>query len=191
MAPSLYNLGVPRLIHLNGPPGIGKSTLAQLYVDRHPGVLNLDIDLLRVLVGGWQDRFEETGQVVRPIALSMAHTHLRAGYDVVMPQYLRRISEIERFETAAHEGRAEFREVLLMDSKERSIQRFTGRRSELHWHLHVNEYVDRNGGDALLGAMHDGLADVVRTRPQVVVVPSVAAAVEQTYTALIAALDGR
>ena len=41
---------MPRLIHLNGPPGIGKSTLAQLYTGEHPGVLNLDIDQLRALV---------------------------------------------------------------------------------------------------------------------------------------------
>lgn len=36
---------VPRLIHLNGPPGIGKSVLAQLWAQDHPGVLNLDIEL--------------------------------------------------------------------------------------------------------------------------------------------------
>ncbi len=43
------------LIHVNGPPGIGKSTLSALYADRHPGTLNLDIDSLHRLVGGWQD----------------------------------------------------------------------------------------------------------------------------------------
>jgi hypothetical protein len=58
---------VPRLIHLNGPPGIGKSALAELYVDDHPGVLNLDIDLLRTLIGGWRDRFAESGQIVWPV----------------------------------------------------------------------------------------------------------------------------
>ena len=89
---------MPRLIHLNGPPGIGKSTLAQMYVDDHPGVLNLDIDQVRCLIGGWRERFAETGEIVRPIARSMAATHLQAGYDVVMPQYIGRLSEIERFE---------------------------------------------------------------------------------------------
>jgi MoxR-like ATPase len=34
-----------RLVHLNGPPGIGKSTLAAVYADRHPGTLNLDVDV--------------------------------------------------------------------------------------------------------------------------------------------------
>lgn len=52
---------VPRLIHVNGPPGIGKSTPADLYVKRHPGALNLDVDRLHELVGGWQDPAQPFG----------------------------------------------------------------------------------------------------------------------------------
>jgi adenylate kinase family enzyme len=53
---------VSRLIHLNGPPGIGKSTLARRYVADHPGVLNCDIDVLRSLIGGWESGFAEAGR---------------------------------------------------------------------------------------------------------------------------------
>src|SRR6478735_5069207 len=35
-----------RLIHLNGPPGIGKSTIARRYAADHPGVLVCDNDVL-------------------------------------------------------------------------------------------------------------------------------------------------
>jgi predicted kinase len=70
---------VPRFVLLNGPPGIGKSTLAHLFVDNHPGTLNLDVDQLRSMIGGWRSRFAETGQLVRPIALSAAEAHLRGG----------------------------------------------------------------------------------------------------------------
>ena len=44
-----------RLIHLNGPPGIGKTTLARRYAAEHLGVLLCDIDVLRTMIGGWQD----------------------------------------------------------------------------------------------------------------------------------------
>ncbi len=182
---------MPRLIHLNGPPGIGKSTLAQMYVDKHPGVLNLDVDLIRGLIGGWRDRFAETGEIVRPIALSIAHTHLLAGYDVIMPQYLGVLSEIERFEAVALDAGAAFWEVVLMDTKERSVERFTrrGENDELPWHRQAKEIVERNGGPALLADMHDRLIDMVRARPNAVVVPSVAEAVHRTYEALIAVLE--
>jgi len=182
---------VPRFIHLNGPPGIGKSTLAQLYVGDHPGVLNLDIDQVRGMIGGWQDRFEETGEIARPIALGMARTHLSEGRDVVMPQYLGRLSEIDRFEAVAVDTGAAFVEILLMDTKERSIQRFSSRGDddELAWHRQVRDIVDRAGGAVLLGDMYDQLVEVIRTRTNAVVVPSVAGAVRQTYEAVAAVLD--
>jgi hypothetical protein len=43
------------MIVLNGPPGCGKSTLARMYVDEHPGSVNLDIDRARDLIGRWRD----------------------------------------------------------------------------------------------------------------------------------------
>lgn len=190
--PPLYTRGVPRLIHINGPPGIGKSTLAQMYVDNHPGVLNLDIDKLRPLVGGWSDHFAETGALVRPIALAMAGTHLRAGHDVVLPQYLGRLSEIERFEAVAHQGAAMFCEIAVMDTRDRSLERFAnrGHGSDEAWHRQVQDLVDRTGGVSLLTDMYDQLTEVLRSRPAVTVVPSDADEIQRTYEAVTAVLDG-
>ena len=184
---------VPRLIHLNGPPGIGKSVLAQLWAEDHPGALNLDIDRLRALIGGWRERFAETGEIVRPLALGMAGTHLRGGRDVVMPQYLGRLSEIERFEAAAHDAGAAFREIVLMDTKEHALERF-GRRGddgddEVAWHHYVQELVERGGGQALLARMYDQLTAVLAARPMATVIPSTAGAIPQAYRALTAALS--
>jgi predicted kinase len=182
---------VPRLIHLNGPPGIGKSTLAQWYVNDHPGVLNLDIDQLRALIGGWRDRFAETGEIVRPLALCMAATHLRGGRDVVMPQLLCRLSEIACWEAAARDSGAAFCEIVLMDTKQRSLERFNHRsqNGELPWHQQIQEIVERSGGQALLADMHDQLAAVLAARPHARVVSSIAGATQQTYQTLTAILD--
>lgn len=73
-----------RLIHLNGAPGVGKSTLAQALVASRPGWLNLDIDVLRSLIGGWEGDFLGTGSVVRPLALAMVSVHLDARRTVVL-----------------------------------------------------------------------------------------------------------
>lgn len=181
---------VPRLIHLNGPPGIGKSTLAQLYADDHPGVLNLDIDRLRAMIGGWRAQFAGTGAIVRPLALGMAATHLGGGRDVVMPQYLGVLAEIERFEKVARDSGADFCEVVLMDTKQRSLDRF-GRRGgdgELGWHRYVQEVVEQGGGRALLGTMHDELTAVLAARSRAIVIASTEGAIKESYRALLAAL---
>jgi predicted kinase len=51
---------MPRLNHLNGSAGVGKSTVAQMYVVRHPGALNLDGDAIVSQIGGWRDDFWES-----------------------------------------------------------------------------------------------------------------------------------
>ena len=181
---------MPRLIHLNGPPGIGKSTLARLYVDDHPGVLNLDIDLVRTLIGGWRDRFAETGQIVRPVALAMAAAHLRGGRDVIMPQFLSRLGEIDRFDAIARDSGAAFCEIAVMDDRRQALARFyRGRNDEADWHQAVRQIVEQGGGTALLASMYDQLIGVLAVRPQVTVLASTEGAVTEAYQALTTILQ--
>ncbi|MCD6641083.1 MAG: ATP-binding protein, partial [Nocardioides sp.] len=97
-----------RLIHLNGPPGIGKSTLARRYVAENPGVLDCDVDVLRTLIGGWDTDFQAAGELIRPAALAMIEAYLANGHDVVLPQMLVRSTELARFEAAATGVGAQF-----------------------------------------------------------------------------------
>ena len=186
---------MPRLIHLNGPPGIGKSVLARMWAQDHPGVLNLDIDRLRALIGGWRERFAETGEIVRPLALGMAGTHLLGGLDIVMPQFLGRLSEIERFEAVAHQSGAVFCEIVLMDTKEHALERFRHRSDRggddgaAAWHQFVQEVVERAGGHAYLERSYDQVTAVLAARPTATVIPTAAGAIPQAYQALTAALS--
>ncbi len=150
------------LIHLNGPPGIGKSTLSALYADRHPGTLNLDIDRLHGLVGGWQDDDGRTHDVLRPLALAMASTHLRDGRDVVLPQYLARLEEIEAFEQVARDEGADFHEVVLLDEKAESVARFDRRRDDSPWGAHNRRLVEARGVRSEPGAVGDTYASLTR-----------------------------
>lgn len=140
------------------------------------------------MVGGWRDRFAETGAIVRPLAVSMAGTHLRAGRDVVLPQFLGRLREIERFEAVARDSGAEFREVVLMDTRDRCLERFARRDDDLPWVRQIRRHVAEQGGDAHLAAVYDALVDVVRRRPTATVLTSEADAVERTYQDLLAVL---
>ena len=177
---------MPRLIHLNGPPGIGKSTLAALYADRHPGTLNLDIDAVHRLVGGWPDESVDTWPAVWSLARAMAGAHLDGGHEVILPQYHAADDEIDGLAALAARHGAGFREVVLLDDRAAVLDRFDrrGRDSDDPWIRHHHRLL----APATLGAMHDSLLEVVRRRPGSTVVRSVAGAVEPTYELLEAAV---
>ena len=179
---------MPSLLLLNGPPGIGKSTLSALWAERHPRTLNLDLDTVHLLVGGWRDLDQDTHALVRPLGKAMASAYLANGHDVVLPQYLGRLDEVESFERIAHEQGADFREVVLIDDRAAAITRFDERRDDTPWNQHNRRVVADMGGDAFLDAMYDRLLDVLRARPAAVVVRSVSGAVEETYAAVEQAL---
>lgn len=139
------------LIHLNGPTGVGKSTIAARYAADHPGVLNLDADQIVRLIGGWRDNFFATVNLVRPLAITMATTHLASGHDVVMPQLVTDRGQRDRFADAAASVGAEYREIVLLAPREVSISRF---RERDH---HIDHVVEAMGGATLIHRIYDHL----------------------------------
>ncbi|MFD9888540.1 AAA family ATPase [Amycolatopsis sp. NPDC059027] len=181
---------MPRLIHLNGPSGIGKSTIAQLYADRHPGVLNLDIDQVVSLIGGWEDDFWNALKAGAALAVAMAETHLRSGHDVVMPQLATKLAEVEGFEAAASRTGSEYREIVLWSGKQQALDRFAARAAsgDPARHRRIDDIVKEKGGPVLLERIHDHVTEFLRHRPECVVVDTEEHDAEQTYDALLTVL---
>ena len=96
---------MPRLLLINGLPGSGKSTLAARYVADRPLALCLDVDVVRGLLGAWQEHPHEAGLLARRLALAMARVALHEGRDVVVPQFLGRPQFIGELEALARRCR--------------------------------------------------------------------------------------
>ena len=116
-----------RLIHLNGAPGVGKSTLARRYAADHPGVLVLEIDQLRTMVAGWQDDPVDAGTRIRTAALAAITAYLRDGGDVVLPQLIGSAEQLSRFEAAARDAEADYADVVLTAPPDEVVRRFRSR----------------------------------------------------------------
>ncbi len=155
-----------RLILLNGMPGAGKSTLARRYRDEHAGVLCIDADELRSWIGGEADDHAESA---RHLALALARAHLEAGNDVVVPQLVARVDQVERFAAVAEEAGAGFVEVM----------------------LHGSVVEARVPDDAVENLVEyaNGLADVVADRPDTHRLATRHGDVDSAYLQLLDVLD--
>jgi predicted kinase len=118
------------LLLLNGPPAVGKSTLAQRFLEDHPLALLVEVDALRMSLGQWRE-LDDSKLAARTLALALVDAHLEQGLDVVVPQYLGRPELIEALAAVAASHHARFVEVFLMDDKPEVVRRFLARRDEL------------------------------------------------------------
>lgn len=181
--------GVATLIHLNGPAGVGKSTLAQRYVDEHKGVLNLDTDRVVAMLGRWEDDFGAALAPARSLAIAMAETHLRTGFNVVMPQLVTSHDEAARFEAAAERAGATYLEVALLLDPVEQITRFHAKSSRSPVDQHIKRYIEAKGGDAILQRIHSHFAEYLIGRPLALHVDTRGQDVQVAYEAILSILD--
>src|SRR5437773_1533185 len=114
------------LILLNGAPGVGKSTVAAEYVRTYAETVLIEIDAIRTNLESRQQN-NSSKQTARDLAVEQIREHLRAGRDVILPQFVGRLEFIERLACIARAEGAQFREVVLTASADVIASRFRER----------------------------------------------------------------
>jgi predicted ABC-type ATPase len=182
---------VVRLIHLNGPPGIGKSTIASAYADRHPGVLNLDIDRVAAMIGGCGDSFSNSFEAGRLLAAAMARVHLASGHDVIMPQMMTHVNaaELADFESAAAAAKAEYCRILLTANVDSSVDRCMERAKAGDPQDVVSKVITENGGRDFVRMLYTQVTQFSADRQPHSVIDCERLTVEQACGAVEAALS--
>ena len=177
------------LIFLNGAPGSGKSTLARRLVDSRPLALLLDVDTLRAQLGDWQRDPGAAGLAARRIALEMARTHLAAGADVVVPQFLRRPELIDQLRQVAADVGAGFVLAALVSSPEEAAARFQSRSTSTDQN-HRDAVELQNAPGALpVEALYEGMMEMLASYDDVRYVKSVPGDIDGTYDRLLQRLS--
>ena len=154
----------PSLILLNGPLGIGKSTLAKMYSESHPLALNLDIDLICGYLGQWREHWAESAKLAWDMACQMAKVALTAKSDVVVAHPTWQPERFRHLEELATATNAKLHEILLLTPKGEAIRRFIvrGQASGFELGYRPGGLIDRSGGMLWVETMYDKVAAVAK-----------------------------
>ncbi len=120
-------MNMPNLIIINGPAGIGKTTIAHRYIEDHPLSLLASTDEFISNMGQWLMHEEEGRLLSFALLKGVIAQHLSAGYDVIVPQLLINSEDGAALEEIARQHGAVFYEFVLMAPKDEATARILER----------------------------------------------------------------
>lgn len=171
----------PTLILLNGPAGIGKTTIAQRYIDEHPLALSVSGDDIIIMLGQWLKHENEARKMVYDFTCDMARRHLRAGHDVVLPYLVSKSDHAAAFADLAKECGAAFVEILLTTDRTESVDRMFERGTWGEQGTEPLTDADKPIVEGLYDAVHASIVD----RPEAAIIQVVKGDIDGTYAEFI------
>jgi hypothetical protein len=171
-----------RLVHLNGPSRVGKSTLARRYAGSHPGTLCLDVDVLVGQVDGWRQDFSSAFLAATARGIALARSHLRDGQDVVVPQLVTIFDQGNPFEAAAADAGARFIEVALLTDISEHARRLAGKKPASAVEAWIQSGLETSD---LAEKIRGHLAEYLRGRPDTIQLDTTGLTIDQAYARLM------
>lgn len=131
-----------KLILINGPAGVGKTTVAKLLHNEIPFSYLLDLDEQRNFINSWQSRREDARILSCNIALAIAEECLRKGVDFIIGKtMLDKIlpgndkNVLDLFIGLGNKYQAEVYEIMLWAEKRTVFKRADNRGYRIKTHL--------------------------------------------------------
>ena len=113
-----------KLIFLNGPSGVGKTTLANALHEDFLYSLLISIDTWRSFIQGYRSDRQKSLDLTIKYALAATEIHLQAGLDVIIDKAILGTNEvIDQFRSLGEKYKAEITEIILMAEKETVLKR--------------------------------------------------------------------
>lgn len=175
----------PRLIFVNGPVAVGKSTLAQKYIDEHKLALVLNTDDFVGAMGQWLENEPTARKLALQYIALVAAQHLKAGYDVVIPYLLANAEDMQQIEEVAAKSGAKLYEFALVAPKEevlgRALQRGT-------WGEPGAPPLTEKD-TPIVEDLYDKFTQALKTRPKSIQIRAMEGDIAGTYEKLISHLE--
>lgn len=173
-----------KVILLNGSAGVGKTTISKMYLDEHPLTLSIEGDQIIGMMGHWRQHEVSARDLVFEHTKAMLTTHLKRGYDVLLPYLLTNADHAIAFEKIAKECNASFYEIILLVDKSEATKRLLERGvwgeegSEQLTHKHKPE----------MESLYDSMVEELDKRPNTIQIKVVKEDVSGTYTQFLKAI---
>jgi predicted kinase len=165
----------PKLIILNGPCGIGKNTIAEIYKKEHHNTLVADIDKTRRSIPNYREQREKSYEEACKLAFFEVEENLSKGRDVIVPSKIKRPEVLDTFGKIAQKNGADFYEFVLWTTKEDALKRAIERGFKPNSLLQEDR----------LEGMYDELEEMLKNRPNVLLINSKDGEIAKTYSEIV------